>query len=190
MAQIYDEDFSSQHSTISGYSSQTSLFVVTVIFTALACLVILGRLYARIFIAKQAGLDDALIFIAGIFSLAFGVTTWKQTEWGMGKHAWQFPHEDKSLIVLWFWASIWCYYAALGITKISILLQYLRIFPQVTFRRMCYSLLFIIVVWSLWAVLSAVFMCRPVPVFWESELYFDDARCISRTPIWLVALQI
>lgn len=184
MADAYDEEFSSQHSTISGYASQTSLYVVAVIFTLIAGLVVLGRVYARTFIAKQAGLDDILIMLSGVLSITFCITIYKQTEFGMGKHAWQFPHSDKAYIVLWFWASIWIYYLCLGLTKLSILIQYLRIFPQVNFRRMCWAMVGIIIVWTLWATLSAIFMCTPVNVFWSSADYFDDPRCMPRSIIW------
>lgn len=186
MADAYDEDFTSQHSTISGYASQTSLYAVAVIFTLIAGLVVLGRVYARTFIAKQAGLDDVLIMLSGVFSIIFCITIYKQTEFGMGKHAWQFPPSDKGTIVLWFWASIWIYYLCLGLTKLSILIQYLRIFPQVNFRRVCYGMVGVIIVWTLWATLSAIFTCFPAQVFWASADYFDDPRCMPRSIIWLV----
>ena len=173
-----------QRSTISGHASQTALYVVTVIFTMLACLAIIARLCARTFVAKQAGVDDSFIFIAGIFSVAFCITTYKQTQYGMGKHAWDFPPEDQAFIAMWFWASVWTYYAALGFTKLSILLQYLRIFPQVNFRRMCYAMIGTIVLWSLWTVFSALFMCVPIHAFWTAEDFFNDPRCLPRLEVW------
>jgi hypothetical protein len=187
MADAYHEESSSQHSTIAGYASQTSLYVVAVIFTLIACLVVLGRVYARTVVAKQAGLDDALIMLSGVLSVIFCITTYKQTEFGMGKHAWQFPHEDKAAILFWFWASIWIYYLCLGLTKLSILMQYLRIFPHVNFRRMCYAMIGVIIVWTMWATLSAIFTCLPAKVFWTSADYFDDPRCMPRSIIWSVS---
>lgn len=83
MGDISSEEASVQVSTISGHASQTVLYVVTVIFTIIACLAIIARLFARVFVAKQAGSDDAFIFTAGVFSIAFCITTYKQTEYGM-----------------------------------------------------------------------------------------------------------
>lgn len=80
---IYPDDTGVQISSISGHTSQAVLYVVTVIFTVAACLAILARLCARIFVAKKTGSDDAFIFIAGILSIAFCITTYKQTEFGM-----------------------------------------------------------------------------------------------------------
>jgi hypothetical protein len=165
----YTEETAIQVSTISGHTSQLALYVVTVIFTIVACLAIIARLCARTLVAKQPGSDDALILIAGVLSIAFCITTYKQTEFGMGKHIWQFPRSEYEIIAMWFWSSVWIYYAALGFTKLSILLQYLRIFPQVKFRRACCAMIGVIVLWSLWATFSALVMCVPIHLFWTAE---------------------
>jgi hypothetical protein len=184
----YTKETAIQVSTISGHTSQLALYVVTVIFTIVACLAIIARLCARTFVAKQPGSDDALIFIAGVLSIAFCITTYKQTEFGMGKHIWQFPRSEYEIIAMWFWSSVWVYYAALGFTKLSILLQYLRIFPQVNFRRACYAMISVITLWSLWATFSALVMCVPIHLFWTAEDFFNDPRCLPRLEVWLVIL--
>jgi hypothetical protein len=184
----YTEETAIQVSTISGHTSQLALYVVTVIFTIVACLAIIARLCARMLIAKQPGSDDALIFIAGVLSIAFCITTYKQTEFGMGKHIWQFPRSEYEIIAMWFWSSVWIYYAALGFTKLSILLQYLRIFPQINFRRACYGMIGVITLWSLWATFSALVMCIPIHLFWTAEDFFNDPRCLPRLEVWLVTL--
>jgi len=47
---------------------------------------------------------------------------------------------------MYFWAAQWNYYAALGFCKLSILLQYLRIFPQINFRWACYLMVIITII--------------------------------------------
>jgi hypothetical protein len=101
-----------------------------------------------------------------------------------GKHIWEFPRNEYEIIAMWFWSSVWIYYAALGFTKLSILLQYLRIFPQVNFRRACYGLIVVIVAWSFWATFSALVMCIPIKVFWTAEDFFNDPRCLPRLEVW------
>lgn len=94
MGEISSEEASVQVSTISGHASQTVLYVVTVIFTIIACLAIIARLFARVFVAKQAGSDDAFIFTAGVFSIAFCITTYKQTEYGMVRQQHTLFHQN------------------------------------------------------------------------------------------------
>lgn len=85
----------------------------------------------------------------------------------------------------WFWVSIWVYYAGLFCVKISILLQYLRIFVQKKFRVVCFALIVIVSVCSLWAVFSGAFMCTPVKSFWDHTV---AGKCLDRLAVTYVAL--
>lgn len=67
-------------------------------------------------------------------------------------------------------------------TKISILIQYLRIFPQTGIRRACYIMIAIVALYGAWTFFSAVFMCFPVEAFWEDDL--SGARCLDRFAVW------
>lgn len=168
---------------ISGHASQEAVYGVCVAFTLVMCLIVIARLCTRTFIAKQTGADDALISVAGVFSLIYCITTYRQAETGMGLHVWD-PRIDFEKMSLYFWTALWSYYTALGFTKLSILMQYLRIFPQVAFRKACYVMLGITVAWTLWAVFSSMIMCIPVSVFWTTTDFFHDPRCLPRMETW------
>jgi len=101
---------------------------------------------------------------------------------------WDFDAKAFENICLYFWASQWTYYGALGFCKFSILLQYLRIFPQLNFRRACHFLLVVTIIWTLWSVLSALFMCVPVPVFWQ-QVAFQVPQCMNRLIVWWVVVK-
>lgn len=102
----------------------------------------------------------------------------------MGQHITDLSSHTFEIADIWLWASIWMYYAALCFTKVSILLQYLRIFPHERFRKSCYAVMAIVVVWSCWAVFSAVFMCRPISYFWSSVVVDSDPHCLPRLTVW------
>jgi len=106
--------------------------------------------------------------------------------YGMGLHIQQVSDAGKEAITKYFWLTLWIYYAAMGFTKLSILVQYLRIFPQVTFRRSCYAMIVFVIVFNVWALFSGVFMCTPIPVFWHS-LDLLDHRCLPRMATWFVS---
>jgi len=101
----------------------------------------------------------------------------------MGLHMHQVPDADKILVTKYFWLTLWIYYGAMGFTKLSILVQYLRIFPQVTLRRSCYAMIAFVVAFNVWAFFSGIFMCTPIPVFWHS-LDLADPRCLPRLTTW------
>jgi len=175
--------------SISGHASQNALYAVCVIFTILMALMVIARMCTRMFIAKQTGLDDGFIVVAAVFSLMYCITTYRQAMEGMGLHVWN-PAIDKVAMSIFFWGALWSYYTALGFTKLSILLQYLRIFPQENFRKACYIMIGVTVIWTLWAVLSSMIMCVPVHAFWTTSDFFHDPRCLPRMETWYVDLLI
>lgn len=119
------------------------------------------------------------------FSIAMAASICMQARYGMGLHWNTLPESWLGASVAWYWAFMWTYYAALVFTKLSILTQYLRIFPQQRFLQCCYVLLGVVSVWGLWAVLSAIFMCVPVASFWNMNIFaWDQPQCLPRITIW------
>lgn len=168
---------------ISGHASQEAVYGVTVAFTLVMGLIVIARMFTRAFIAKQTGADDALISVAAVFSLVYCIGTYRQAMMGMGLHVWD-PAIDMERMSIYFWTALWSYYTALGFTKLSILMQYLRIFPQIQFRRACYVMLGVTILWTLWAVFSSMIMCVPVSVFWTTDDFFHDPHCLPRMETW------
>jgi hypothetical protein len=65
------------------------VLIVNVVCLSLAFVVVSLRLYTRIRITYSAGVDDFLIVIGLIFSIAMAVVTSIATEkWGMNRHIW------------------------------------------------------------------------------------------------------
>ena len=103
----------------------------------------------------------------------------------MGRHFSTLTNDDKLHLMQWFWASVWIYYTALCFTKVSILVQYLRVFPSAAFRRACFILMGIIIAYSLASFLTSVFACVPVASFWDPTI---KGRCVNLKAVWQVEL--
>lgn len=101
----------------------------------------------------------------------------------MGTHADTLTMSDVYYALRWFWASVWIYYLALCFTKLSILLQYLRVFPHNGFRIACFLLMGVVIVYSICTFFSAIFECTPVAYFWDKSL---EGTCLNQTAIWYV----
>ena len=69
-------------------------------------------------------------------------------------------------------------------TKTSILIQYLRIFPIRRFRKVCFGALGIVVAWGAWAVFSSVLICNPIAFSWDKTI--QDGHCMDQLTIWVV----
>lgn len=62
------------------------------------------------------------------------------------------------------------YNLSLTFTKLSILLQYKRLFPQKGFKLAVHLVMGVVVIYALWRFFSAVFTCAPVQA---CELFFS-----------------
>lgn len=80
------------------------------------------------------------------------------------------------------WVAIPFYNASLSTTKLSILFQYLRIFPNRRFRLSCYLVISLVVAFGIWAVVSGFLNCVPVERFWDDSV---QGHCLSFAGVWL-----
>lgn len=71
--------------SMNGHASQASVVAVTVTFTALSLCFVASRIYARLRVAKNAGLDDITIVFAMVFSVGVTITMLLQVKHGMGR---------------------------------------------------------------------------------------------------------
>ncbi|KAK4891281.1 hypothetical protein LTR27_010083 [Elasticomyces elasticus] len=112
---------------MSGHASGEAVVAVSIAMTVLAAASVISRLATRVGIVRNAGIDDAFITVALLFSIATTVTLLLQVKYGMGQHQDTLSEQDQLLQLRPFWASIWVYNLAISCTKFSILFQYLRI---------------------------------------------------------------
>jgi hypothetical protein len=164
-----------------GHAPGGAVVGVIVAFTVLAFLATASRLITRLVIVRGAGIDDLIITIAMILSIALTSTMVMQVKYGMGRHADTLTANDGTYSLIWFWASVWIYYLALMFTKLSILFQYLRIFPEKRFRFWCFTVMAVIVGWTGWAFFSALFACWPIRHFWDMTV---PGVCLNRLAVW------
>ncbi|RMZ71280.1 pth11-like integral membrane [Pyrenophora seminiperda CCB06] len=142
------------------------------------------RLFTRLVISRSAGLEDLCIVIAMVLSIALSIQTAAQVMNGLGRHADNLDPSQLDIILKAFWAGVWVYNLALTVTKIAILVQYLRIFPLTCFRKACFSVLGFVVCWGTWTVLSSIFICTPVAYSWDKSIH--NGRCFNQLILWVM----
>ncbi|KAK3613643.1 hypothetical protein LTR56_027759 [Elasticomyces elasticus] len=175
----------------SGHAAQGSIIGVTLTFAVLASVCVAMRLHTRIVTLKSPGWDDAFVTAALIFNIIYFTAMCMQVKYGMGRHAATISQNDVTKGLIWFYISVWIYYLGLGCVKLAILLQYLRIFPQVLVRRLCFALMGVVVLYTCWTVLSAIFACTPIHFFWAQGLKQQlHGTCLKRLVVWFVNASI
>lgn len=75
------------------------------------------------------------------------------------------------------------YYTTLGLVKISILIQYLRIFPSKPIRISCYVLIGLVSIYTIISTTLSAFSCVPVAFFWDTSIP-GPHKCLSQLAFW------
>lgn len=96
---------------------------------------------------------------------------------GMGQHFVALPpsmfiEQAKDLFGLEF-----LYIMAIALIKTSVLLMYLRIFPDETFRTCCFVIQAVVVAWWLSIGVACIFQCTPIRKAWMGPLV--EGHCVD-----------
>ncbi|KAL1656297.1 hypothetical protein SLS61_000759 [Didymella pomorum] len=102
---------------------------------------------------------------------------------GMGRHkeAVTFDQVVASLKNQALYASIIFYNFGLTLTKISILLQYLRIATEKPIRLFCWISIWFTVAVSIEALIAGILQCMPVAKFWDARI---PGKCINTAALY------
>ncbi|KAL5051939.1 hypothetical protein BDW71DRAFT_212992 [Aspergillus fruticulosus] len=164
-----------------GASRGRTAMVTTAVLTSISIVIVAMRIYTRLGLMKSSGREDWTILASLTFAVIYLALVICQYQYGLGKHNDALSHHELQLQLKSLWAAIPMYNASLLFTKISLLLQYLRIFPSYKFRIICYVVMGVVIAYSTWAIVSGFVNCVPVAKFWDREL---PGHCLSFEALW------
>ncbi|CAD0095143.1 unnamed protein product [Aureobasidium vineae] len=168
------------HHTGHGSRGSTGV-IVAIVSTSIAFVVLSLRMFTRGLIVRNIGPEDFVILAAFALSVALTALICIEVQNGQGRHYSSVSPEELKQLNKAFWASVPVYQASLSLTKISILLQYRRVFVGSDIQRIITGSIGVIVVYGLWSVFSTAFMCTPVSYFWDTSI---SGHCLSRMGVW------
>ncbi|PTB63167.1 hypothetical protein BBK36DRAFT_7775 [Trichoderma citrinoviride] len=154
---------------------------LSIIFVCLAGFFVVLRMLTRYFHTKAFGADDALIVASLTLSVCMTVAYNGEAGNGFGLHSGEINQDHKVLAFKWFFAAQILYKVATCLTKTSLGMLYLRIFPGRKFRIAVISVMAITVAYTLAAVLLTVFACKPIEKSWRKTL---PGVCVNSISIW------
>ncbi|KAK6429692.1 hypothetical protein LTR95_014158 [Oleoguttula sp. CCFEE 5521] len=160
-------------------ASPIAVLAVTLVFIILATIATILRLYTRLVIARNAGLDDVFIALALAFALATESMVALEAVYDNGRAKAPLTPAQGLSYAKTVYVSIIMYNVALFCIKMS----YLRIFPQKGFRMACYGMMAIVFVYSSWCIWGQVFFCTPIAGFWDFKLA-GTAKSFPKLPVW------
>ncbi|RPA86209.1 hypothetical protein BJ508DRAFT_147854 [Ascobolus immersus RN42] len=129
----------------------------------------------------RIGWEDICIIIATLMSILNTVILFFNVKYGSGRHYWDIPPEwnlpQNQLFPSRMVVAILCQFLGLGIIKVSLLIFFCRIIPDLTFRRICQATGFFVVGTAVSISICTVFACNPVSAFWDFTI--TRAKCID-----------
>ncbi|KAI5925427.1 hypothetical protein F4810DRAFT_78801 [Camillea tinctor] len=164
---------------VEGEDRRTLVWVVAIVFGALGLLAFCLRCFARVVGTRSWGWDDTVMCFAMCFEVPLAVLSFPLTEHGLGLDIWNVSFDNITEILHIYFFDEMIYIAALALTKISILLFYLKLFPKRSFRICTWILVAANLVYALTYIFLLIFQCDPIPGawrFWDGEF---EAKCIS-----------
>ncbi|OQE25841.1 hypothetical protein PENFLA_c008G09030 [Penicillium flavigenum] len=156
------------------------LFITALVMVLIASIFVAIRLAMRVHL-KEFGWDDLFLVIALVASVMTTTAINLAVVHGYGRKKADMG-EDIHIAFKWFFVAQIPYKVALGFTKASIVLLYLRIFITKSFQRVGKAFLVIIVAWTVASVLVTIFQCIPIEASWDHDI--KTKQCVDRDSWW------
>ncbi|KAF4546679.1 Integral membrane protein [Lasiodiplodia theobromae] len=160
-----------------GHDAVVACFVCA----AVAAVFVGLRIYTRFCISRHPGWDDSMVVIALLFAIILCPIYVQQLKYGLGEHIDEIPPQKLGNQMHWFWVSTWIYLTGVAFAKISILVQYIRVFVGRKTVMASWATVAFIVTCCLVCFFGGVFACTPVEKFWNPTV---PGKCIDYLAIW------
>ncbi|PSR81778.1 hypothetical protein BD289DRAFT_344539, partial [Coniella lustricola] len=141
------------------------------------------RLLTRIRILHTFGPDDAFMAVAQLLTIGSAISIYAECQHGMGRHFWLMRDGEYIPYMKSFYTSIILYNLGLCVVKMSILLQYRRIFTYTLVQHLTAIGLVFEGCWTITLSLVLPLSCIPAAAFWDPSV---QGRCIDSLTIWYV----
>ncbi|KOS45439.1 hypothetical protein ACN38_g3654 [Penicillium nordicum] len=164
-----------------GPSRAFEIQVPCVVFLVTTPAFVAIRLWSRAKSKSGLGLDDWTILVSSMFAVIVMSFMLAACTYGFGQHIANITTPHRLMTMKLFFVSQAFYKLTMNMTKMSILMLYLRIFIQRWFRITCYVLLVIITSYMVGAFFASVFQCTPVARAWNKTI---PGSCINITTNW------
>ncbi|KAF2084266.1 hypothetical protein K490DRAFT_18159, partial [Saccharata proteae CBS 121410] len=125
------------------------------------------RFYGRACITKILGADDWVMLAAWAFTLSQSLNNLAGIPYGNARHLWDVRPETVPTAMKLALVAQALFPPAAALTKISVCMTYLRIFPSKLNRYFCYVAIGYEVCWGIASFFGGIFMCIPVSTYWD-----------------------
>ncbi|KAF8851272.1 hypothetical protein BDZ45DRAFT_750855 [Acephala macrosclerotiorum] len=164
------------------FENRTGLLIdVFIAIMTSTAFIVLVRVAWRVF-DKEVALEDWIILSALSLSFCSNSMVIVFAHDGFGKHVYSLQNGDLFQALKHFYIAENIYVVVLGLTKISILVFYLRIFQYQKLFRMGVNTLISLTLLSTTIIsILTIFQCHPVTYFWDKDI--KDGACLDQNAL-------
>ncbi|OMP81782.1 hypothetical protein BK809_0006090 [Diplodia seriata] len=145
----------------------TTMLGVEISLTILMVIFVSMRFYSRLFINGLFGLDDATMGLAAATAVGHTLVTCAGTAHGIGFHLWDVHPDSIPAGFKYTFTSILLFHPVSALTKMSVCLGYLRLFPGTGNLVFCWAAIAYSAMWGVASFFAVLFMCTPINLFWN-----------------------
>ncbi|EPS39767.1 hypothetical protein H072_6447 [Dactylellina haptotyla CBS 200.50] len=136
------------------------------------------RTYTRVFVVRKFGHDDILIIPAYLAALILTIAEIISLDAGWGLHVWDFRLEDARKLTISGYTVQTCMAACCLLTKLSILISYLRFAPS-GLRFWAMVTIGFVTLWTLGLMIPLILSCFPPHLYWDTYFRTPGMKCFS-----------
>lgn len=126
---------------------------------------------------RQVSWDDATMALVVVLAIPPAVFAPILVQNGLGRDIWTLNHQQITNVLKYYFLGEIFYVVALGISKISILFFYLRVFPSKGFRNLTFGVMGLSIAYTIAFFFATTFQCVPVSLAWTQWDGLHAGKC-------------
>ncbi|KAK4212791.1 hypothetical protein QBC37DRAFT_317662 [Rhypophila decipiens] len=146
------------------------ILAATLIVTTAALITYIARVYARIFVVRNAGLDDYFMTLAIGLAISGQGVIWGSIANGAGKHMGDVPPEQLGIGLKLNFVSQAIYLVALCVVKLSVGAMLARVAVLPIYRRIILGLMTFMTLWTITCLCTLVLQCTDIRAMWTPSI--------------------
>ncbi|OOF95097.1 hypothetical protein ASPCADRAFT_515605 [Aspergillus carbonarius ITEM 5010] len=160
-------------------SQGPQILAATSITTIVALLVVLARIYVRVFVIQNAGLDDYIMVLTMALSLSGWAVVIPEVIYGAGRHT-VYVENTATIAMHLNFATQAIYMWAIGLVKVSIGLFLLRFAPRRSYKIFIWVVMVIMALYTIICFFTLVFECKDMRSIWDENV---KSKCFTTTQL-------
>ncbi|KAG9250101.1 uncharacterized protein F5Z01DRAFT_427501 [Emericellopsis atlantica] len=158
------------------------VYIPAAVFVVICPVLVALRVWARLRGGGSMGPDDYAAIAALVFVLLLSGFLVAACQYGMGRHMAFLEPDVKYETMKFFYLAQVVYKAAINLSKVCILLLYLRIFNKIRwFRFACWALLGCVGSYMIASVFATIFQCSPIQRSFDKSI---KGTCVDNSQFW------